>query len=171
MLAPPVLFSCAPTGQRKQIFSDHRPAHIALESAISFVEGAPHRNRSRSRSLLRQCAPADQTRSAYAPSPCGSLAYAAQTGSALSPRRDCSLPIRALPFARSLSAPKAESGATGCPVLPSLPNCAPLRVLPIPIAATPAPPPAPRLESGPAACDSSPACALDSSASGTSPRG
>src|SRR5438270_3863964 len=34
-----------PTGQRKQIFSDHRPAHIALESALSFVEGAPHRNR------------------------------------------------------------------------------------------------------------------------------
>src|SRR5207302_10221825 len=66
------------------------------------------RNRSRSRSPLRRGAPAGQTRSAYAPSPCGSLAYAAQTGSALSPRRDCSLPTRVLPFAHSLSAPKAE---------------------------------------------------------------
>src|SRR5437879_4042374 len=122
-------------------------------------------------SPLRRGAPVGQTRSAYAPSPCGSLAYAAQTGSALSPRRDGSLPTRVLPFARSLSAPKAERGATGWPGLPSLPNCSPPRALPIPIAATPAPPPAPRLESGPAACDSSPACALDSSGSGTSPRG
>src|SRR5207245_10881131 len=129
------------------------------------------RNRSRSRSPLRRGAPVGQTRSAYAPSPCGSLAYAAQTGSALSPRRDGSLPTLVLPFARLLSAPKAESGATGWPGLPSLPNCSPPRALPIPIAATPAPPPAPRLESGPAACDSSPACALDSSGSGTSPRG
>src|SRR6266404_5426831 len=34
-----------PTGNRKQILGDHAPAHITLESTLSFIAGSPHRER------------------------------------------------------------------------------------------------------------------------------
>src|SRR5258708_14011740 len=34
-----------PTGNRNQILGDHAPAHITLESTLSFIAGSPHRER------------------------------------------------------------------------------------------------------------------------------